>query len=48
MSAMQNTITSATSRRPWNKGKLVGPKAAIAAQARLGNPDEAANAAKGA
>src|SRR5271157_2117532 len=26
MSAMQNTITSATSRRPWNKGKLVGPK----------------------
>ena len=26
MSVMQNTITSATSRRPWNKGKLVGPK----------------------
>ena len=26
MSTIQDTITSATSRRPWNKGKLVGPK----------------------
>ena len=48
MSAMQNTITSATSRRPWNKGKFTGaepplqPKHVWAIRTRLQMPSKLA------
>jgi len=38
-----NPRSSPRSRRPaWNKGKMPGPKAAIAARPRLGDTREAA------
>jgi hypothetical protein len=30
-------------QRPWNKGRLVGPKAAVEAQGNLGDTNSAAN-----
>ena len=43
MGTIQGTNSPANTRRPWNKGKLVGPKPPLLAETRLGDPHQAAN-----
>ena len=39
METVNETSAVMARRRPWNKGKLIGPEATAATEARLGHSD---------